>query len=664
MSKKITSKVKSSLVALFALLLTTGTISAQKLERVQPKWFFGQSVGMNLNYYRGLSQNLNETTLVPVPFQKGEGIKPYASLSIEYKPFKKWAFLLNTAYDNRGGTFKDVVAPCNCPASLSTNLSYVAIEPSLKFLPFGKGLYIFGGPTFLINIDKKFTYKQEFQPDVRGNYSQVRDNLFSAQIGAGYDIPLSDKTNLTQIILSPFASFQTDLAAHPRSIENWSIYTVRAGLALKIGAVKRGATPTTPAKTSIVYRDVLRDKKKVSFSVRAPKLLAPKRHIKEVLPLRNSIFFTMGSAEIPARYKQISIADAKKFTEAQMVQNAPDDLGEGRSARQMAVYHQILNITGDRLRTDPKSTIFLVGASDNNPVEGKLMAEKVRHYLVDVFEIDSSRITTEGRSKPLVPSEQKGAVHELDLLHEGDRRVDIISNSLTLVEQVGSRKNRDLVAVDLITYPVNLMDNEVVFTTENASTLLQSWSVQLTDEKGGIQSFGPYTKDQAAVEGNKILGDASYGNYKVVMTGIDKEGMTSKNESFVSLRKSDPDGPHENYRFSILYEFDQSKSIATYEQFLTKIVGPYLTENAQVTIHGHTDIIGKAKYNQKLSEKRAKEAKKILEKYLTGFPNQSVKITANGFGEDESASPFDNRLPEERFYNRCVIIDVISNTNK
>lgn len=664
MSKTITSKVKSSLVALFALLLTTGSISAQKMERVQPRWFFGQSVGMNLNYYRGLSQNLNETTLVPVPFQKGEGIKPYASLSIEYKPFKKWAFLLNTAYDNRGGTFKDVVAPCNCPASLSTNLSYVAIEPSLKFVPFGTGFYIFGGPTFLINIDKKFTYKQEFQPDVRGNYSQVRDNIISAQIGAGYDIPLSDKNNLTQIVLSPFASFQTDLGNHPRSIENWSIYTIRAGLALKIGAVKRGANATTPSKTIVVYKDLLKDKKKVYFSVRAPKLLAPTHHIQEVMPLRNSIFFAIGSAEIPVRYKQISTTDAKKFTEAQTVQNAPDDLGDGRSARQMAIYHQILNITGDRLRVDPQSTLFLVGSSENNPLEGKLMAEKVRHYLVRVFEIDSARITTEGRSKPLVPSEQKGAVHELSLLKEGDRRVDIISNSSTVVEQVGSRKNRDLVAVDLITYPSNPQDRQVIFTTENASTLLQSWTVQLTDEKGGIQSFGPYTTDVASVEGNKILGDASYGNYKVIMTGIDKEGLTSKNESFVSLRKSDLDGPHENYRFSILFEFDQSKSIATYEQFLTKIVGPYLTENAQVSIHGHTDIIGKEKHNQKLSEKRAKVAKQILEKYLKGFPNRSVKITADGFGEDESAAPFDNTLPEERFYNRCVIIDIISNPNK
>lgn len=654
MSKKIISTLQYSL-ALFAMLLSTVSVSGQKTERNQPRWFFGESVGMNLNYYRGISQNLNETTLIPVPFQKGDGIKPYASIFVEYKPYKKWGLLLNAAYDNRGGNFKDVLAPCNCPASLSTNLSYIAIEPSLKFVPFGSHFYVFGGPTFLFNINKEFVYKQLYQPDVHANYSQIRNNRIGAQAGAGVDIPLSAKSNLTQIVLSPFASFQTDLGATPRSIENWSIYTIRVGVALKIGAVKKRSVTLQPL---VIFRD-LRSKKKIFFSVRAPKLLAPLRHVQEVLPLRNSIFFNLGSAEIPTRYKQISTVEARSFTEAQMVKNAPDNLGEGRSSRQMAIYHQILNITGDRLRADPKSTIFLVGSSDNNPVEGKVMAEKVRTYLVSKFLIDSSRIKTEGRSHPLIPSEQKGAVHELDLLHEGDRRVDIITNTSSIAEPVGNRKNRDLIAYDLNTLPVDPMDSQVIFTAENASTLLQSWTIQLTDEKGGIQQFGPFSDDIAAIAGNKILGDNRFGNYKVVMTGIHSDGLIEKKESFVSLLKAENDGPHENFRFSILFEFDQSKSIATYEDFLTKIVGPYLTDQAIVTIHGHTDIIGDATHNQKLSEQRAMEVKRILEKYIKGFPTRKVKFEALGLGEQESLSPFDNKFPEERFYNRCVIIDIL-----
>jgi hypothetical protein len=31
-----------------------------------------------------------------------------------------------------------------------------------------------------------------------------------------------------------------------------------------------------------------------------------------------------------------------------------------------------------------------------------------------------------------------------------------------------------------------------------------------------------------------------------------------------------------------------------------------------------------------------------------------------GYGEEQAFAPFENSLPEERFYNRCVIIDVVS----
>jgi hypothetical protein len=41
-----------------------------------------------------------------------------------------------------------------------------------------------------------------------------------------------------------------------------------------------------------------------------------------------------------------------------------------------------------------------------------------------------------------------------------------------------------------------------------------------------------------------------------------------------------------------------------------------------------------------------------------------VKFELNGFGENENESPFENKTPEERSYNRTVIIDVIVPTIK
>jgi hypothetical protein len=40
-----------------------------------------------------------------------------------------------------------------------------------------------------------------------------------------------------------------------------------------------------------------------------------------------------------------------------------------------------------------------------------------------------------------------------------------------------------------------------------------------------------------------------------------------------------------------------------------------------------------------------------------------VKFELNGFGENENESPFENKTPEERSYNRTVIIDIVPTIN-
>ena len=40
---------------------------------------------------------------------------------------------------------------------------------------------------------------------------------------------------------------------------------------------------------------------------------------------------------------------------------------------------------------------------------------------------------------------------------------------------------------------------------------------------------------------------------------------------------------------------------------------------------------------------------------------KGTKFKTNGFGEDEVRAPFENKLPEERFYNRTVVIEIIPN---
>jgi hypothetical protein len=57
-----------------------------------------------------------------------------------------------------------------------------------------------------------------------------------------------------------------------------------------------------------------------------------------------------------------------------------------------------------------------------------------------------------------------------------------------------------------------------------------------------------------------------------------------------------------------------------------------------------------------LSTARANDVKTIMENGLAKTGRKDVTFTVKGFGEDEKFSPFDNQYPEERFYNRTVVI--------
>jgi len=112
-------------------------------------------------------------------------------------------------------------------------------------------------------------------------------------------------------------------------------------------------------------------------------------------------------------------------------------------------------------------------------------------------------------------------------------------------------------------------------------------------------------------------------------------------------------------RYSVLYEFNNSKAILLYEKYLTEVVAPNIPNGGTVIIHGYTDIIGDEANNLTLSLARANDVRAILEKALAKVGRSDVIFEVTGTGEDQNLAPFANKTPEERFYNRSVIIDIV-----
>jgi len=635
---------------------------AQAVKYTAPSWYFGAAAGANFNFYNGSTQKLNDELTVPAVFQEGFGVGLYLAPLVEfYRPNSMFGFMFQAGFDSRRGTFDEVPSPCNCPTDLSTNLSYITIEPSLRFAPFRNNFYLFGGPRIAFLLANDFTYKlginpafpdQTPTPDVEGQLSDMNNMILSMQIGAGYDIPLSSDNNKTQFVLSPFVSFHPYFGQNPRSIETWNVSTIRAGVALKLGQGR--AIPTE--KTAVVILPPADPK--IGFTVNAPKNVPTKRTVRESFPLRNYVFFDLGSTEIPKRYVALKKSEVAGFKETELQSNKSDN-EKGRSDRQMVVYYNVLNILGDRMQKNPSTKVSLVGSSESGPGDGKAMAESVKKYLVDVFAINESRIATSGRNKPVVPSERPGATNELDLLREGDRRVTIESSSPELLMEFQSGPGAPFKAVEIIDVQEAPVESYVTFSVDEAKEDITSWRLEIEDKNKKVQNFGPYTAKTVAIPGKTILGTTPEGDYTVRLIATTKNGATIEKSTKVHMVLWTPAVSKEVTRYSVLYEFDDAESIKQYKDYLANVVAPKIPKNGTVIIHGHTDAIGDEAYNANLSKERANNVKNMLASALSKAGRNDVKFEVYGFGEDQSLAPFDNKYPEERFYNRTVIIDIL-----
>ena len=88
--------------------------------------------------------------------------------------------------------------------------------------------------------------------------------------------------------------------------------------------------------------------------------------LERAFPIRNYVFFNIGSTDIPDRYVLLRKGQVKDFREDQLEVTAPKEL-TGRSKRQMTVYYNVLNILGDRMVKYPATTVVLTGSSMKGP---------------------------------------------------------------------------------------------------------------------------------------------------------------------------------------------------------------------------------------------------------------------------------------------------------
>jgi outer membrane protein OmpA-like peptidoglycan-associated protein len=96
----------------------------------------------------------------------------------------------------------------------------------------------------------------------------------------------------------------------------------------------------------------------------------------------------------------------------------------------------------------------------------------------------------------------------------------------------------------------------------------------------------------------------------------------------------------------ILFDFDRA-DLNEGNRRIAEFIRGRIKPSATVSVTGHTDRVGEADHNLKLSQDRAATVAAAL-----GTPGATIS------GEGESSPLYDNNLPEGRFYSRTVSIVV------
>ena len=106
----------------------------------------------------------------------------------------------------------------------------------------------------------------------------------------------------------------------------------------------------------------------------------------------------------------------------------------------------------------------------------------------------------------------------------------------------------------------------------------------------------------------------------------------------------------EEGRATLDVKFDFDKSVVKPEYYKDiEAVADVMKKHPdmKIMIEGHTDSVGTAKYNQKLSQRRAEAIKKVME---TKYKIDPSRLTAKGFGESKPIAT--NKTAEGRQQNR------------
>ena len=529
-------------------------------------------------------------------------------------------------------------------------------------------------------LRERNTYVKEKIPD-------VNSFLPSLTLGAGYSFALSNG-----LLITPEVRFELPFV-NVSSVD-WSISTLAAGFSVKYPLIPQTKIPEVDSiiyrrdttmietdqpgdyvaklldkktsKRTINYEDrkvnvitheekysqkyyVQKEKPRAGISfvginsigetIPMPQLVIEENEASETFPLLPYVFFNNAGSDLnTSGLKLISQDEAHRFAENKL--NNWDAL---------AVYGDMLNIIGSRMKNNPGATITITGCNTNSGIEenntelSRRRAEVVQKYLHDTWNIDSKRMTIETRNLPI-----NAASNKTEFGLEENRRVEIKSDNSKIMAPVTLREIHKTANPPIVR----------VIPKVTSPSPITSWNIGISQSSASLRSFSGSGSPEAVdwtVETLPIPLEESPVSVKLNVQNSDGQSAEAEDQIIVDQKtihskRTEKEGNERIDRFSlILFDYDKSEINNAQSAQINEIKSA-IKSNSTVTITGYTDIkTGDKEYNKQLAMQRAQSVANKL-----GINPSKVKVVSAG-GE---IGLYDNLSPAGRSLSRTVKVIV------
>jgi outer membrane protein OmpA-like peptidoglycan-associated protein len=512
-------------------------------------------------------------------------------------------------------------------------------------------------PDFGYYLDTKKRIRNEFSGDLP-DASSIESAIM---LGASFNLPMNESKTLFFV---PEVFYQIGLTSFGADL-GWSAQTLAGGIGLKYAprAIIPVAPPPPPPPIppmplplpppevpvlNAAISAVSVDENGIENDV--TNITVEEFLQRKILPLLSYVFFDEGQSELPERYIRLASNETGDFNDKELY-----------NLRTLEVYRTILNIVGERMDEFRQAELTLVGCNANMGAEtgnielSRSRAQSVKDYLVNVWNIDENRIKIEARDLPEKPSNR----NEADGQQE-NRRVEMTSNFPQIFEPLIIRDTLT------ITNPPLLRFKPEVF----AEIGIQSWKLTTAQSNGELKVFEgtgqPPTEIDWDLEAEREfiprLDEDFLYKLEVVdndnkvwespMQKLPVKSLTVQNK-FMALLDGAQVNDVQFDMYSLISFAYNSAELTTFhipiiEQAIRQMND---VDEYKIDISGYTDRTGSAQLNLRLSQDRANNTADGL-KVSRNF--------AKGYGKDNPL--YNNDLPEGRFYNRTVYIELESTT--